>query len=418
MAGLAIRDQLANMPGMLTKRAAQVSLALALIGLAVGGTIAWVHAQLASQPAYTSFCNVSQTVNCDVVLSSSYADFVGLPVAWWAIASYALQAALALVVLRSERATRRRQAATLLFVIASWGAAFAIYLAVVALEVLQTVCLLCSSLYVVNAGLWISTWLLMGATRTARAGSVKVQTSWRSRTRLVITCAAMAVAIFFVASLWKATSGGSTLTSADEIARQHPDFYRQYMALPITSVNVPGGHTKGTAGGVVVIEFSDFECGHCANAYHSLKQVMARFGSNVQLVFHHFPLDASCNPAVHGASIHRDACMAAVAAECAGEQDRFWQYHDMLFENQTALDRDSLVGYAERLGLDRTRFVACLDGDEARGVVERDVRAGDQLGITSTPTFFLNGRTLRGTLESDMFENAIVLEQSARRTGS
>ena len=416
MAGLAIRNQVANMRGMPMKRAAQATLALAIAGLAVSVTIAWVHARLEAQPAYISFCNVNQSVNCDRVLTSPYAHFAKVPVAWWALASYVLQVALAIAVLRAERATRRRQAATLLFITAAWGAAFSIYLAVVSLGVLRTVCLLCSTLYVVNAGLWISTWVLMGSSRVPRGAGAKVDRSWRSRTRLMITGAATAVALFFIASLW--TSGSASPTSADEIQRQYPDVYRQYMSLPITSVNVPGGHTKGTPGGVVIVEFSDFECGHCANAYHSLKRVMARFGGNVQLVFHHFPLDASCNPAVRGTSIHRDACLAAVAAECAGAQDRFWPYHDILFENQSALDRESLITYADRVGLDRARFLACLDSDAARRAVEQDVRAGDQLGITSTPTFFLNGRTLRGTLESDMFENAIVLEQSARRTGS
>ncbi len=406
------------MRAMLMKRAAQASLALALIGLGVSGTIAWVHAQLATQPSYVSFCNVNGSVNCDVVLTSNYAYFAGLPVAWWAIIAYLAQAALAGVVLGSERATHRRQASTVLFVIAAWGAAFAIYLAVVSLVVLHTVCLLCSSLYVVNAGLWISTWFLMGATRQIRAGGAKGEKSWRSRNRMIITTAAAAVGVFLIASLWKATGANDTLTNAEEIARQYPDFYRRYMALPIAAVNVPGGHTKGTPGNVVIVEFSDFECGHCARAYHTLKRVMSRFGSNVQLVFHHFPLDASCNPSVHGQSIHQYACLAAVAAECAGEQGRFWEYHDVLFENQSALDRDHLVGYAERIGLDRARFLACLESDAARRAVEQDVRAGDQLAITSTPTFFLNGRTLRGTLDSDMFEYAVVLEQSARRTGS
>jgi protein-disulfide isomerase len=168
---------------------------------------------------------------------------------------------------------------------------------------------------------------------------------------------------------------------------------------------------------VVIVEFSDFQCPHCARAYRDLKRVLPRFRSDVQVVFRHFPLDKSCNPAVT-ASAHPYACLAAAASECAAAQGRFWEYHDVLFEHQSALGRDHLVRYADDLGLDRARFLACLDSDAPRVAVRSDVAAAEKLGIKSTPTFFLNGRVLRGALESDKFEYAIRLERAANRAGS
>ena len=103
-----------------------------------------------------------------------------------------------------------------------------------------------------------------------------------------------------------------------------------------------------------------------------------------------------------------------MASECAAAQGRFWEYHDLLFENQSALDRDSLINYAQRLGLDHTQFIACLESDEPRRAVARDVKEGDRLGVTSTPTLFFNGRTVAGALESDKVEHAIRLELATR----
>ena len=85
-----------------------------------------------------------------------------------------------------------------------------------------------------------------------------------------------------------------------------------------------------------------------------------------------------------------------MAAECAGAQGSFWEYHDLLFENQSTLDRDSLLAYAQRVGLDRAAFLACLDSDAPREAIARDVAEGMRLGIESTPTLFLNGRTITG----------------------
>jgi uncharacterized membrane protein len=109
------------MASMLGKRAAAATVALALVGLAVTAVIGSVHSKLARSPEYASFCNVNESVNCDVVLSSEYADFAGVALPWWAAINYVGALVLALVAWRAERATRRRQAATALFAIALWG---------------------------------------------------------------------------------------------------------------------------------------------------------------------------------------------------------------------------------------------------------------------------------------------------------
>jgi protein-disulfide isomerase len=257
----------------------------------------------------------------------------------------------------------------------------------------------------------VSTWILLSAIRNEGRRGRRAEEP-QGRISLVTGGAAIAVVLFLAVAIWEGMDGDTRQLSAEEVAERDPEFSRWYMDLPVTAVEVSGGHTKGGPAAVVMVEFSDFECGHCAKAFRNLKQVLPRFGNDVELVFHHYPLSASCNPAVTGTG-HPYACLAAMASECAAAQGRFWEYHDLLFENQSALDRESLLSYAQRLSLDREQFVACLESEMPRRRVANDVQLATRLGVQSTPTFFLNGRTVAGALAPDKLEHAIRLERAA-----
>src|SRR5215472_4769522 len=346
---------------MAVKRAAIATLVVAMIGLAIAGNLAYLHAKLATNSGYTSWCSINSEVNCDVVLASEYASFLGVPVADWAVLTYLGVAIGAALLLATGSAARRRQLVTLLFVVAVWSVGFSLYLLGVSLFAIGAVCLLCSALYVVNLGLLVSCALLYSAARVVS----REQETWRGRTRVIAGASAVAVLVLLGTVGWKASKGEQML-SADEIKQKDPEFYAWYSKLPMASGELAGGHTKGQDDALVTLtEFSDFECGHCANAFRSLKQVLPRYQRDVQVRFHHFPLDSACNPAVKQ-PMHQYACLAAMAAECAGAQGRFWDYHDQLFEHQSHLDRDSLIAYAQQIGLDRAAFLACLDSDAPR----------------------------------------------------
>jgi protein-disulfide isomerase/uncharacterized membrane protein len=398
------------MPSMSVKRAAAVTIVLAIIGLVVSVVILRIHSQLASSPTYASFCNVNEKVTCDVVLSSEYANFAGLPVAWWALLAYAGIIVGAGIAGTAKRASQRRQVANVLFAVSLWSFGFSLYLAYIALRVLQAVCLMCGTLYLVNAGLLVSTWALLSGVRSEGRRSRRSEEP-RKRISFITGGAAVAVVLFLALAIWEGMGGDTSGLSLDDISKQDPEFSRWYMNLPVTSVDGSGGHTKGGPASVVLVEFSDFECGHCARAFRSMRQVLPRFGNDVELVFHHFPLDSSCNPAVSGAG-HPYACLAAMASECAAAQGKFWEYHDLLFENQSKLDRDSLLSYADRLSLDHDKFTACLQSDMPRRRIADDVALGTRLGVQSTPTFFINGRTVAGALAPDKLEHAIRLERA------
>lgn len=383
---------------------------LAAIGLGVSLTIDHVHRRLVADAAYTSFCNVNASVNCDVVLGSRYAMLAGVAVSTWAIVYFASFLGLVVAVAYVSGAQTRDRLARVLLLLSVWGLLFAIYMAGIAFLVLRTVCLMCSALYIVNIGVFVAAWLLRSQTR--RGGRRQIEES-AARDRVVLLGSLGAVLLLIVIGSWEAFGGGVRQGDAADIARDRPKFYEWYMAQPMTSMSGDDGHARGSANApVTIVEFSDFECGHCAAFHGSLDDVLPKLGQDVRIVFRHFPLDPSCNPKVPSA-VHPQACLAAVASECAAEQGQFWQYHDLLFGNQRQLGRQFLLQYASQLGMDMPRFTSCLGSAEARTRVERDAKEGAVLGIDSTPTVFINGRTIKGALDAQELSDAVILARSS-----
>jgi formate-nitrite transporter family protein len=154
--------------------------------------------------------------------------------------------------------------------------------------------------------------------------------------------------------------------------------YAPTLVTPVT----PQDHILGLVDApVVLVEYGDYECPYCKAAQPVVKSVLATMGDDVALVFRHFPLS----------NIHPFAWKAAEAAEAAGAQDMFWEYHDVLFENQPALDVRHLIAYADELDLDVERFADELTRDVHSQRVHEDFRGGILSGVNGTPTFFVNG---------------------------
>jgi protein-disulfide isomerase len=136
---------------------------------------------------------------------------------------------------------------------------------------------------------------------------------------------------------------------------------------------------------VVVVEYSDFQCPACGAAYSYTKNVVNEFKDQIKFEYRHFPLT----------SIHPYAFKAAVAAEAANDQGKFWEYHDKLFENQDKLKKEDLLRYAEELGLDMKRFKATLESNEKDAIINSDLLQGQKDGVRGTPTFFVNGKKVQ-----------------------
>ena len=156
---------------------------------------------------------------------------------------------------------------------------------------------------------------------------------------------------------------------------------------------------------VTILEFSDFQCPYCVRARPVVQRVREAYGDKVRFVFRHFPLD-----------FHAQAQKAGEAAACAGEQEKFWEMHDLLWENASKLQVADLKAHAGALGLDGAAFSTCLDSGRHAGLVERDLAAGQGYGVSGTPAFFVNGRPLVGAQPFEAF--AKVIDDELARAGA
>jgi len=162
---------------------------------------------------------------------------------------------------------------------------------------------------------------------------------------------------------------------------------------------------------VVLIEYGDFQCPACAFYYPVLKKLSEEFGDKLAIVYRHFPLT----------SIHPNAKSAAFAAEAGGKQGKFWEMHNLIFENQSEWkDKrkpdEIFINYAQRLNLNIDQFKTDLASKEIRQKVENAYQNAVRLGLNSTPTFFLNGKKITNPRNYEEFKNLIL--QAINANGS
>jgi protein-disulfide isomerase len=165
----------------------------------------------------------------------------------------------------------------------------------------------------------------------------------------------------------------------------------------VYEIQTAGAQAKGAEmAPVAIVEFSDFQCPFCARVVPTLKQIENTYQGNVRIIWKHLPL-----------AIHKDAVPAALAAEAAGNQGKFWEFHDRLFADQTKLGADDLRQHAKELQLDMNRFEADIIGADEKKTVETDMAEATALGVNGTPGIFINGRFVAGAVPYEEFAKMI-----------
>ena len=156
---------------------------------------------------------------------------------------------------------------------------------------------------------------------------------------------------------------------------------------------------------VTIIEFSDYQCPYCRRWANQVeKQILQHYGDKVRIVYRDFPLT----------KLHPYAFSAAEAADCAGEQGKYWEYHDALFQQKHGLGEEAYKKYAQDLGLDMDKFNQCMKEHRYKDEVQNDLNYALKIGVKSTPTFFINGRPLVGAWPFDKFKQVIDEELGAK----
>jgi protein-disulfide isomerase len=157
-------------------------------------------------------------------------------------------------------------------------------------------------------------------------------------------------------------------------------------------------HIHGLNGArLELVEYGDYQCPHCGAAYPIVKQILKKFGKDLKFIFRHFPLS----------NIHEYALPAAIASEAAARQQKFWQMHDIIFENQSLLNDHAFAGFAVTIGLNITAFKMDLLDEALAQKVEANFESGIRSGVNGTPSFFINGFKYVGSFDYDSLAVAI-----------
>lgn len=165
-------------------------------------------------------------------------------------------------------------------------------------------------------------------------------------------------------------------------------------------------HIRGNLNAnIKIVEFSDFQCPACGRAEPIVEEIFQTYKDNISLEYKHFPLT----------SIHRYAFKAAEASECAGDQGRFWEMHDIMFAMQKDLSTDALKEYAKEIGLDEQNFTLCLDSSAKEETVKEDMRLAMRLNLPGTPSFFVNDKQIEFQTLADLETNLITAIEEAQK---
>ena len=395
----------------MSRRAALFALLCSLVGLGASAAAAYTHYHLLYDPAYRSFCDVNETISCTQVYLSRFSTFRGIPVALFGATAFVAAALLATSALTARPAVRENVPGYL-FVLSTLSLAVILYLGYASFVLLKAVCLLCLTTYAAVIGLF----LVSGAATTFPMTTLPRRASRDVRVLAGSPLAIVVAILFFTGAVstlaWFPREGvaapgeqAGQAAAPQPTADQTSEFQRWYASQPRVPLVVPSEGAK-----VLVVKFNDFQCPACGQSYLQYKPIFAKFEAEhpgaVKLVLKDYPLNRDCNDAI-GQSIHSAACEAAVAVRLASAHNKTEAMEEWLYTHQPAMTPPSVRQAARDVG-QVTDFDAKYQ--TTLSLVKGDVALGRQLGIKSTPTFFINGVKVEGALPPQYFDQAIAYE--------
>ena len=407
------------------KKGALLLLVLAgVAGAAVGGLMTWHHdVQMfgdASLQGGLIGCEASEEVNCDIVNTSEYSEFLGVPIATWGIATYLLVAGLAALAAAGRQAMLK-----ILLAIGVSTTLYSGFLFGISKLQLNYICAWCMRLYGINIAIPVLS-LLAGAWGAPRPSGKAIGTTLAAFVALSLVSIGGERA--FRASLLGSEAEQTRLADAPEEAAPEPSgpqpdpqgvLTERTMEVTTEDKNKatltvrPDDAWKGNPdAAVMLVEFADLECGYCKRTSGQLKRLMDAYSDDVLFVFKHYPMDPGCNPGVKNRK-HRYACKAAMASVCAQQQGRFWSFHDLAFKNQHKLKDENLRTYAQTVGVDMTAFESCMRDPATKQAVVSDAEDGAAVDAHGTPRIFIDGRLYRSGSSAEQM--AVAIERALGR---
>jgi protein-disulfide isomerase len=368
-----------------------VSIVASVLGVGLSYELTKLHFLLEKDPSHESYCNVSQTINCDAVAKSTYSVFWGLPLSVWGLFAYTIAIFISVWGIRTKRAAP----AALILLLGGVATLGALVLAYLSAFVIGSWCLLCAASWGVDLTLLVCGLLMVAP--AFKASFLEVVETFRKQRLTVVLLGGLTLVALLVT--------GQTLSqkTPDSALPQLSVKASSTKPAMVTGLTEAGHPYIGAAKPKVLIEeFSDYQCPFCAKAHATLRALVNRYPDSIRVVHRHFPLDNDCNKAITR-PFHTHACYYAKLAVCAATLNRFWETNDFLFHHGHDEAPVAVGTLAREVGVDGELLQQCLSS-KSRDLLAPDIEEGIRLKIDGTPTFVINGEKVTGQLPETLLE--------------
>jgi protein-disulfide isomerase/uncharacterized membrane protein len=375
------------------------ALLLAAAGLAISLYSAHSHYKNYTDPLYSSFCAISQAINCDTVAQSPWSVILHIPVAWWGVLFYCFF----LFLLLSENHHNLAAWRGFLLVMLA-GSIVTLVLAGIAVWKIKSLCLVCLATYVVTFFLTYICWL--GRRRCKDAADkgaegfekiLKKDGSWLRNYGAAagLFCVSLLLLYGFLPRYWLLSSGEADISKLPHGLTEegHPWIGAEKPQITIT-------------------QFSDYQCFQCGKMYFLLRQFLAAHPDTLRLVHRHYPMDHKVNSVIVTEPFHEGSGDLAKIAILAAMRDKFWQVNDLLYTlMRKKVNEIPLNEIAESTGLDSTELAAALTHPLIQDMLARDIWRGMKLGITGTPAFVIDDKVYQGHIPAEILKRISDLRE-------
>lgn len=367
---------------------------LAWAGLIISTYLAVSHYRNFMDIGYRSFCAISRSLNCDTVSQSSYAVFLGVPVAVWGCICYTFFFIALLLFKPIKEKSPGFACLCILTVFFSMGSVF---FALVSSFLVRSYCIMCMATYGINFMLMMLTWMAQKRFGTGTFFlNLKLDVSYLLQKRVQTSLTGAALLSFALAAII---------------------FYPKYWYFPALPENISIHHGISEDGSpyigafeapvLTIVEFADYMCFQCGKMHNHLRRLVSEYPDKIRLVHRHFPLDRLVNPMVKDA-FHEKSSLLSLFAIYAAEQGKFWEVNNILFREAREQKKFNLAEISKQVGLDLAEFQSALKAGRLLTKLSADIQAGLKNGISVTPSYLIGGKLYSGMIPQEVFD--VVLE--------
>lgn len=368
------------------KNALYLGLFASIVGILDSAFILWSH----DMGRMEGMCSASGMISCLALQHPQYSRLFGIPLSVYGLLFYGFVFLYQLFCIKKAIFTRIRNEAKVLFALSAFAMLPTVYLFLISVFKLKSLCPYCMVLYAVSILFLVSASILRKHIPKDKGELEPSAPPFAMWMGLYAFIALIVLALTPSVLKKKTTLSGAVGVFSSDAGRT--------MGAPSSP------HT--------IVKFSDFQCPMCKHVAQVLKDLEKKDRGKVKIVYKFYPLDSSCNRGIKR-KMHPEACMAANAAQCASLQGLFWPYHDLIFENQESLSESVFLEFAKMLNMNIDQFKACLKDPRTREAVGSDIQEGEAQAISGTPTLFIDGRAYHGEMNVESLSNALSTDSGS-----